>query len=117
MLALSKTKAAGYQPGNPDSHLKISRLCSKLADKLYQKEYRCLPLPKKFPYAAHLFSALSCSLYWRDVLYIRELLLQRGVDEHLELVRAHPADQRDGRADGAHGERRGRALLQQPHRH
>lgn len=85
-------KAAGYQPGNPDSHLKISRLCSKLADKLYQKEYRCLPLPKKFPYAAHLFSALSCSLYWRDVLYIRELLLQRGVDEHLELVRAHPAN-------------------------
>jgi tetratricopeptide (TPR) repeat protein len=82
----------GYTKGDPASHQKISKMCARLSDKLYQKEYRCFKTPKRFPQLGRIIETASCWLFWKDFLVIRELLLKKAVEEHLELVRAHPAN-------------------------
>lgn len=88
---LEKEKASHYKKGDPEAHVKISKTCSKLADRLYQKEYKLLPTSKKLGFLTRILETTSCWLYWKDILQIRELLLQKAVEEHLDLVRAHPA--------------------------
>lgn len=88
---LEKEKSTPFKKGDPEAHVKISKTCSKLADRLYQKEYKLLPTPKKLPFLTKISETTSCWLYWKDILQIRELLLQKAVEEHLDLVRAHPA--------------------------
>ncbi len=82
----------GYAKGDPGSHQKISKICSRLSDKLYQKEYRCFRTPKRFKQLGRLIETASCWLFWKDFLVLRELLLKKAVEENLELVRAHPAN-------------------------
>lgn len=88
----AEKKRGKYAEGQPEAHLRISKLCSDLADALYQKEYRCLKLPKMFNFMRSPLQNLSCLLYWRDIYFVRELLLEKAVEEHLFLVRIHPAN-------------------------
>lgn len=88
----SEKRKSSYQEGQPESHLRISKLCSNLADALYQKEYRCFRLPKLFNFMRKSSETLSCILYWRDIYFVRELLLEKAVEEHLALVRMHPSN-------------------------
>lgn len=88
----SEKRKGGYREGQPESHLRLSKLCSDLADDLYQKEYRCLRLPKLFHFARRATESLSCMLFWRDIYFLRELLLEKAVEEHLSLVRIHPSN-------------------------
>lgn len=88
----AEKRKGNYQAGLPESHLRISKLYSDLADALYQKEYRCLRLPKWLNNLRYLTETTSCWLYWRDIYFIRELLLERAVDEQLALVRMHPSN-------------------------
>lgn len=80
------------KPSEPEHHLEIAEICTRLADKFYQREYRYYLLPKWLSFLSPLSETLSAWLHWKDVHFIRELLLQAVIGEHLELVRKAPTD-------------------------
>lgn len=75
-----------------EQYIEIAKLCCRLADRLYQREYRYYPLPKQLAFFSPWNEMLSCQLHWKDVLAIRELLLNAAVNEHLEFVRKEPTN-------------------------
>lgn len=81
-----------YKLGNPEDHVEIAKLATKLADKMYQREYGYYPLPKRLAFLYPWNETLSAFLHWRDVHELRELLLLTAVEEHLALVRSDPAN-------------------------
>lgn len=80
-----------------EKHIATAKICTYLADRLYQREYGYYPLPKLFESLSQFSEVLSCSLHWRDLFAIREILLKQAVEEHLILVRQQPTNP-DGHA-------------------
>lgn len=76
----------------PEHHVEVAEICTRLADKLYQREYRYYTLPSRLFFFRFFGETLSAWLHWRDVHLIRELLLQGAIDEYLALVRKAPTD-------------------------
>lgn len=72
--------------------LEMARLCTKIAHKLYQREYKYYLPPKLSSLFTLFFEKVSARIHWHDVHLMRELLLQRAVDEHLKLVKHEPTN-------------------------
>ena len=72
--------------------LEMARLCTRMAHKLYQREYKYYVPPRLFNFLSLFFERLSAWIHWHDVHLMRELLLQRAVDEHLQLVKEEPTN-------------------------
>lgn len=80
-------------PNDPfEKRIATAKICTYLADRLYQREYGYYPLPKFIEYLSPLSERLSCILHWRDLFAVRELLLKQAVEEHLILVRQQPTN-------------------------
>lgn len=91
-LLLNAEKHVHSAEDTLEHRFELSKLCCRLADRLYLREYRFLNLPPLLSFLRPWNESLSCWLHWRDVQEIREQLLRAAVNQHLELVRANPTD-------------------------
>ncbi len=80
----------GYHAGTPAHHVSLANAYCKLANKLHCREYQYYPPPPGFKTLAPLAERFSCWCHWQDIHFMRELLLQGAVDEHIQLVKYHP---------------------------
>lgn len=79
-----------YQQGVPEHHLALATACLKLAQLLEGKENTLYPIPRWSGFFAKQLEQISSWCHWQDVFAIREMLLQRSVHEHIELVKCEP---------------------------
>ncbi len=70
----------------------IAQACCKFAAQLHGEEYRIYRSPSWFLFLNSSLEKLNCSLFWKDIHTMKELLLQAGVEEHIKLVRIEPTD-------------------------
>lgn len=78
---------------NADQHIIIAQACARLAGLLKGKEYTFYQVPRWCgSLVVSAAETVGCYLHWRDVLLIREALLQQAVDEHIALVHSAPTD-------------------------
>lgn len=75
-----------------ERHLMISHACCKLAIALHGQEYRIYLCPSWSIFLSSSFEKINCWWFWEDVHFMKELLLQSCVDEHIKLVRMQPTD-------------------------
>lgn len=75
-----------------EHHVEIAKVCCRLADRLYQREYGYYRLPINYAWVITGLERLSCLLHWREVYMMRELLLKQAIDEYLEFVRQEPTN-------------------------
>jgi tetratricopeptide (TPR) repeat protein len=79
-----------YQEGIPEHHLIMASACCRLATHLHGKEYEVYPLPSWLDFLSPPLEKLSCWCHWKDVHFIKEILLQASIDEHIKLVKSEP---------------------------
>jgi hypothetical protein len=81
-----------YQEGIHEYHLALANACCKFAAVLHGLEYTVLSLPSWMHFLSSPIEKLSCWGYWQDVHFMKEILLQASVDEHIKIVQAEPTD-------------------------
>ncbi len=79
-----------YHEGIADHHVALANACCKLANRLHGREYNYYTPPKWLKSFAPLMEKISCWWSWQDVHFMKELLLQTAVDEHVKLVKCEP---------------------------
>lgn len=82
--------ALNYHEEIKEHHQTISQLCCKLAGDLHGKEYQVYTLPSWLEFLASPMEKLSCWSHWQDVHFMKEILLQASVEEHIKLVQMEP---------------------------
>lgn len=78
--------------GSAEYHLMIAHACCKLAAELHAQEYQIYSCPSWCIFLSSSFEKLNCWWFWQDVHFMKELLLQECVNEHIQLVRMEPTD-------------------------
>lgn len=78
--------------GEAAHHLMIAHACCKLAAELHGQEYLIYNCPSWTIFLSSSFEKLNCWWFWRDVHFLKELLLQGCVNEHIKLVRMEPTN-------------------------
>lgn len=81
-----------YQEGVPEHHLIIASACCRLAAEMYAKEYRVYAVPSWLDILNPSLEKLSCWCHWQDVHFMKEILLQASIEEHIKFVRAEPTN-------------------------
>ncbi|MCE2983565.1 MAG: hypothetical protein LW832_08375 [Parachlamydia sp.] len=76
--------------GIPELHLVLAECCCKLAAALHGSEYELIKSPLDYDFLAQPIEKISCILYWEDVHFMKELLLNACIEEHLKMVRIEP---------------------------
>jgi tetratricopeptide (TPR) repeat protein len=79
-----------YQKGVPEHHLALANACLKLAKMLEGKEDELYHLPRWLAFLSKNVEHISAWWHWEDVHAIREILLQKSIEEHIELVKCEP---------------------------
>lgn len=79
-----------YQQGVPEHHLALANACLKMAKCMEGKETALYPLPRWLGLIAKPLEKISSWWHWEDVHAIRELLVQKSIHEHIELVKCEP---------------------------
>ncbi len=77
---------------NSSKEIETAKICTRIAHRLYQREYKYYAPPKFLKFLAPLLERLSAWMHWHDVHQMRELLLDRAVKEHIKLVRKEPTN-------------------------
>ena len=72
--------------------VETAKLCTRIAHKLYQREYKYYAPPKFLRFLSPILERMSAWMHWRDVHQMREILLNRAVNEHIQLVRKEPTN-------------------------
>ncbi len=75
-----------------ERHLMVAHACCKLAAELHSQEYRIYTCPSWCVFLSSSLEKLNCWWFWHDVHFMKELLLQACIDEHVKLVRMEPTD-------------------------
>lgn len=84
---------AAHEPeGEPEHHLMVAHACCKLAAELHAKEYQIYRCPSWCIFLSSSFEKLNCWWFWQDVHFMKELLLQACVEEHIKIVRMEPTN-------------------------
>jgi tetratricopeptide (TPR) repeat protein len=78
--------------GETGHHLMIAHACCTLAAELHAQEYHIYDCPSWCIFLSSSFEKLNCWWFWQDVHFMKELLLQECVNEHIHLVRMEPTD-------------------------
>ena len=81
-----------YREKNPEHYLIIATICCKLAAHLHGREYQIYRFPSLLSFLSSSIEKFSCWCHWRDIHFMKELLLQRSVEEHTRLVRLEPTN-------------------------
>lgn len=79
-----------YDSSAPSHPITVSQACCQMANALHDLEYKVHVAPPFLSSVEPILAKFSCWIYWRDVLRMKELLLQAAINEHLHLVRAQP---------------------------
>lgn len=82
----------GYQNDSPTHYLALADACTKLANKLKNRENSFYHPPASFKSLAPYFEKLSYWFHWYDVHQMQELLLQTAIEEHIKLVKREPTN-------------------------
>lgn len=72
--------------------VETAKMCTRIAHKLYQREYKYYSPPRILRFLSPVLERLSAWMHWHDVHQMRELLLDRAVEEHIQLVRKQPTN-------------------------
>lgn len=72
--------------------VETAKICTRIAHKLYQREYKYYSPPKLLRFLSPILERFSAWMHWHDVHQMRELLLDRAVEEHIQLVRKEPTN-------------------------
>jgi hypothetical protein len=75
-----------------EQHLMVAHACCKLATELHGQEYHIFACPNWTIFLSSSLEKLNCWWFWKDVHFMKELLLQACVDEYIKLVRMEPTD-------------------------
>ncbi|MBA3722675.1 MAG: hypothetical protein H0W88_09785 [Parachlamydiaceae bacterium] len=81
-----------FQENNSEHHLTIASMCCKLAVHLHDQEYKVYSFGPLFNFIAPSIEKLSCWCHWQDVHFMKEMLLNISVDEHIKLVKSEPTN-------------------------
>lgn len=76
----------------PERYLMIAHTCCKLAVELHAKEYQIYHCPAWCIFLSSSFEKLNCWWFWQDIHFMKEILLQACVSQHIELVRMEPTN-------------------------
>jgi tetratricopeptide (TPR) repeat protein len=79
-----------YQEEVPEHHLTIATMCCKLAAHLHGKEYFVYSFPSNF--LSSSLEKFSCWCHWKDVHFMKEILLHVSVDEQIKIVQLEPTN-------------------------
>ncbi len=75
-----------------DLHLFISDACCKLATEIHGCEYFVFGRPFWCIFLHSSLEKINCYLFWRDIHFIKETLLETSVEKHIQVVRMKPTD-------------------------
>lgn len=81
-----------YQEGLSEHHLFIANACCKCASLMKGCEYGLYTLPERFSSLAPLMSKISCWMHWKDVQWMRNLLINAAIDEHIAFIKFEPTN-------------------------
>jgi tetratricopeptide (TPR) repeat protein len=77
---------------NEKQHVMIAEACCKLAAELHAQEYKIYACPSWCIFLSSSFEKLNCWWFWQDVHFMKEILLQECVKEHIKMVKKEPTD-------------------------
>lgn len=83
-------QAFNYQDSIPGSHMTLANACCQLANELHAKEYNLYSLPSWFDFLTPTAEKISCWCHWQDVHFMKEVLLQASIAEHIKIVKIEP---------------------------
>lgn len=86
------TSNEGQLAKSSSKEIETAKLCTRIAHKLYQREYKYYSPPKFLRFLSPILERMSAWMHWHDVHQMRELLLDRAVKEHIQLVRKEPTN-------------------------
>lgn len=98
LMALNKDFLTAFQQSSPSSGqeteqpLMVALACCKLASELHGLEYRICKSPTWCIFLHSTLEKLNCWWFWEDIHFMKEMLLQASIDEHIKLVRLRPTD-------------------------
>lgn len=75
-----------------DRHLTAAYACCKCAAELHGLEYQIYKCPSWWIFLSSTFEKLNCWWFWQDTHFMKELLLQECVSEHIKVVRMDATD-------------------------
>jgi tetratricopeptide (TPR) repeat protein len=78
--------------GESEHHVLIAHACCKLATEMHGKEYGIYRCPTWCVFLSSSLEKLNCQWFWRDVHFMKEILLQVCIDEYIRLVKMEPTD-------------------------
>ena len=79
-----------YQEDLPESYFELANACIYCTRCLEGLEFSCYRPPRWLNPLANTLEHFSCWWHWEDLHRMRELLLQKAIDELLKLVRCEP---------------------------
>jgi tetratricopeptide (TPR) repeat protein len=85
-------QATQIPEGDPEHHFMVACGCCKLAEELHGQEYHIYTFPDWLIYLHTSIEKVNCWLFWYDIHFMKELLLQACIEEHITLVRMKPTD-------------------------
>jgi tetratricopeptide (TPR) repeat protein len=74
-----------------DYHFLLAQSAFQLTTYLGQKEIYAISVPP-FQFFHEWGVKINFLFHWKDVLMMQEMLMQRAIDEHIELIRENPTD-------------------------
>ncbi len=81
-----------YQEGIPEHHIALANAAHKFASTLHEKEYAYYTAPTVLKSLSPTLEKFSCFCHWKDLHRMKELLLNRAIDEHLKVVKCEPTN-------------------------
>jgi tetratricopeptide (TPR) repeat protein len=79
-----------YHESSPEHHIALANACCKLANRLHGREYSYYAMPAWLSMISPALEKFSCWCHWQDLHFMKELLLQASVEEHLKLIKCQP---------------------------
>ncbi len=79
-----------YQEGIPEHHVALASAAHRFASALHEREYSYYQPPIWLKSLATTMEKFSCFCHWKDLHQLKELLLTRAVEEHIEVVKCEP---------------------------
>ena len=75
-----------------ETHQMIAEACCQFASELHAQEYSIYECPAFLSFLSSSVEKFNCWYFWKDVHFIKELLLQASIEEHIKLVQLEPTD-------------------------
>ncbi len=81
-----------YSPGTSNYHLSIAHSLYTLVRVLHAQEYFYYPTPSRFASITSAMQKLSSWSHWKELHKMKELLIERAIQEHFSLIKELPTD-------------------------